>query len=69
MPQDPRRPNPGAVPLAHPRAWAAAAPAMPGKARRPVGQAAPSASSTLVADPSDIVTRALAILAEENIKI
>jgi len=43
---------------------AAGAPA--GDARRSVQQVAPSASSARTADPGDLVTRALAILAEES---
>lgn len=56
------------MPLSHLSRIVDAAAAQARDARRSVGQAAPSESSTLVADPGDVVTRALAILAEENMK-
>jgi len=54
------------MPISHlPRILDATA-AQAGEARRSMQQAAPSASSGLAADPGDLVARALAILAEEN---
>jgi hypothetical protein len=64
--QDQRRPAPRAMPLSHLPSIVGADAAQTYDARRPVQQAAPSAPpSALVADPGDLVARALAILAEE----
>lgn len=66
MPQDLRRPSYRAMPLSHLSSIVDAAAAHARDARRSMAKAAPSLSTTPVADPGDVVARALAVLAEEN---
>jgi hypothetical protein len=54
------------MPFSHLSGIVDAAAAQARDVRRSAGQAAPSKSSTSVTNPSDVVTRALAILAQEN---
>jgi hypothetical protein len=61
----PQRPT-GALPLLPLLGRADATLRQARNAQRAVGQAAPVAPSAAVADPGDLVARALAILAEEN---
>jgi hypothetical protein len=64
--QDQGRPAPRGGPISYFPGAVDAAPAPARNPRPPVQQAAPSAPGALVADPGDLVARALTILAEET---